>query len=65
MGGFTIGGEGVTLGPLGSTMMACNEDAMKRERAFLDLMAKVIRFDIEDGALVLHTADGQTVRAKR
>jgi heat shock protein HslJ/membrane-bound inhibitor of C-type lysozyme len=65
MGGFTIGGEGVTLGPLGSTMMACNDDAMKRERAFLDLMAKVIRFDIEDGALVLHTADGQTVRAKR
>jgi heat shock protein HslJ/membrane-bound inhibitor of C-type lysozyme len=65
MGGFAIGGEGVTLGPLGSTMMACGDDAMKRERVFLDLMGKVNRFDIEDGALVLHAADGQTVRANR
>jgi heat shock protein HslJ/membrane-bound inhibitor of C-type lysozyme len=65
MGGFTIGGEGVALGPLGSTMMACGDETMQRERAFFDLMAKVNRFDIEDGALVLHTADGQTVRARR
>ena len=65
MGGFAIGGEGVTLGPLGSTMMACGDDAMKRERVFLDLMGMVNRFDIEDGVLVLHAADGQTVRAKR
>lgn len=65
MGGFSIGGEGVTLGPLGSTMMACGDDAMQRERAFFDLMAKVNRFDIEDGALVLHASDGQTVRATR
>jgi heat shock protein HslJ len=46
-------------------MMACGDETMQRERAFHDLMAKVNRFDIEDGVLVLHTADGQTVRAKR
>lgn len=66
MGPWTLSGEGLKIGPAAATMMACPGDAMEREQAFFALLDKVNRFEIaEDGALVLFTADGATMRAVR
>ncbi len=66
MGGYNLTGEGLSIGKLGSTMMACPEPQMAVERRFLDLLEAVARFDItEEGALVLMTNDGREARARR
>lgn len=54
VGGFTLTGEGMQFGAMGSTMMACPEPLMEQERRMLDALEQVTRFDItEDGALQL------------
>lgn len=54
VGGFTLSGEGFGFGPLGTTLMACPEPLMAQERAMLDALELVSRFDIAaDGALRL------------
>lgn len=54
MGGYDLTGEGLGLGQMGVTMMACSEDLMTQERAVLDALAAVRRFDLsEDGTLML------------
>lgn len=54
VGGFTLTGEGLQFGAMGSTMMACPEPLMAQERRMLDALEQVTRFDIaEDGALRL------------
>lgn len=65
MGGYDLTGEGLSIGKLGSTMMACSEPQMAVERRFLDLLDAVARFDISEGALVLMTNDGREARARR
>lgn len=66
-GSFTLTGEGLSFGPgMGSTMMACEDNAMAAERAFLSAMTTVDRFDIDaDGALLLISADAPVMRAQR
>jgi heat shock protein HslJ/uncharacterized membrane protein len=54
MGGMTLSGEGLTLEPGGMTMMACPDDLMAFERAFLDRLAEVTQFDFDEvGQLTL------------
>ncbi|GGO55105.1 Heat shock protein HslJ [Roseovarius pacificus] len=54
MGGYELTGEGLNLGQMGATMMACPEALMKQEQRVLDALQQVRRFDIDDtGALVL------------
>ncbi|PKQ11382.1 MAG: hypothetical protein CVT70_14385 [Alphaproteobacteria bacterium HGW-Alphaproteobacteria-1] len=54
VGGFTLTGEGLEFGALGSTLMACPDALMAQERAMLDALEQVRRFDIgADGALLL------------
>jgi heat shock protein HslJ len=54
MGGMTLSGEGLSLEPGGMTMMACPDDLMAFERAFLDRLGEVTQFDIDEaGQLVL------------
>lgn len=66
MGSYTLTGEGLTLSQMASTMMACEEGLMDQEGRYLRLLGDVSRFDLDaDGALVLHTAAGETVRARR
>ncbi|MFO1091509.1 MAG: META domain-containing protein [Hyphomicrobiales bacterium] len=66
MGPWAISGEGLSIGPAAATMMACPGTAMDDERAFFDILNAVNRFEIAaDGALVLHAADGKTIRARR
>jgi heat shock protein HslJ len=65
-GPFALG-EGLRIGPnLVSTMMACVEPVMASERRVLDALPTVVGFDFaESGRLVLATADGRAIVARR
>ncbi|GAW34663.1 META domain protein [Roseovarius sp. A-2] len=59
IGGFTLTGEGLQFGAMGSTMMACHEPLMEQERRMLDALEQVTRFDVTaDGALLLIGGEG-------
>ena len=66
-GGWTLTGEGLTLGPMASTMMACTEDGLSnQEHAFLTGLEKVSRFEIgADGSLTLLNGDTPGIVATR
>lgn len=58
-GGWTAEGpEGLSLGPLASTMMMCAGPKGEQERRFLDALGAVRRWRIEEGSLVLCGAAG-------
>ncbi|MCL5778309.1 META domain-containing protein [Limibaculum sp. FT325] len=64
--GFRLTGEGLSVGPAASTMMACAESVMNQERAFLDALAGIAAFDIDEtGALILKAADGRRLLLAR
>lgn len=63
MGSYSLSGEGLSFGPMASTMMACAEPVMDAERRFMDTLAAVDRFDLDDeGALLLIGADTVQLR---
>jgi heat shock protein HslJ len=63
---YTLTGEGLTLGPAATTMMACEPPVMAQEQALLRRLEGVGSFDIRpDGALVLKGRDGETLVARR
>jgi heat shock protein HslJ len=63
---YTLTGEGLAIAQGAGTMMACDAPIMEQEQAFLALLAGVNGFGVaEDGALLLKTADGRTIRARR
>jgi heat shock protein HslJ/uncharacterized lipoprotein YbaY len=65
-GGFTLTGEGLTFGPAAGTMMACPDDLMAVERAFLATLESIERFDLaENGTLELISGDEALIRARR
>jgi putative lipoprotein len=51
----------ISVGPLGTTRMACMPDQMEQEKIFLDAIAKTRGFHVEDGKLLLLDADGKTL----
>lgn len=56
----------LTIAPAGTTMMACPEALMVQERRFLNALARVDGYRIDEtGALVLSAADGITITARR
>lgn len=62
IGGFTLTGESLQFGAMGSTMMACDEKVMDQERRMLDAIEQVQRFDISDeGTLLLIGGEGDAV----
>lgn len=63
MGKLAINGEGnLTIGPLASTNMACDEALMLQELAFLRSLDAVQRFSFaENGDLLLIAPDGKTL----
>ena len=64
--GWKLSGEGITVEQPQSTLMACAPALNRQEREFLRLLAAAHHFDItDDGALVIHTAEGETVSARR
>lgn len=64
--GVLLTGEGLTFDRAAGTMMACPDDLMAVERAFLDMLATVSRFDVTDaGDLVLYAGDSPVLTARR
>jgi heat shock protein HslJ len=58
-GGYTLSGEGLAVGEIGASMMACEEPLMAQEMLLLDILKGVGRFEIgADGALILHDDGG-------
>ena len=56
----TTGGDGLTFGPIGSTMMACSPRAVAdQEQAYFATLGKVGTFAIEGDQLSLFDAGGQ------
>ncbi|MHA7852411.1 META domain-containing protein [Roseovarius sp.] len=53
-GTYDLTGEGLSFGPVGSTMMACPDALMMQERRIFDALKQVRRFDLDKtGALLL------------
>ena len=64
--GAALTGEGLTFERAASTMMACPEEAMRSEQAFLDALAQVTRHDFDaDGNLLLKAGDTTLITAER
>jgi uncharacterized lipoprotein YbaY/heat shock protein HslJ len=66
-GKYILTGETLSISPGISTLMACVQvSIMNQEKLFTTLLAVVRRFEIgAGGALILHTGDGRTIRARR
>ena len=63
---FTVDGAALTIGAAGATMMACPPALMEQESRLLGLLPKISGFTVDPtGALVLTTADGETITARR
>jgi len=66
VGSFTLAGDALTFGPLASTRMACASALMDREQRYFETLAQVAHYAVaDDGALLLTTADGKTIRFRR
>lgn len=51
----------IALGPLGMTRMACQESVNQQEFAFITILEKVSRFEVQGDQLLLATEDGQVL----
>lgn len=58
-GDYTADGDALSFGALASTKMACAEDVMGQEAAFLDAMSRVASSEIEGAGLTLLDASGE------
>ena len=64
-GAYTLDGSKLKITGPASTMMACPEPVMAAERAILDALAKVDRFDFDEaGDLLLIGGDAVLLRAR-
>lgn len=59
--GAALTGEGLTFDLAASTMMACAEEAMRTEQAFLAALARVTRHDFDAAGPLLLKAGDETV----
>jgi heat shock protein HslJ len=57
MGSFSLSKSELRFGPLAATLMAGPEDAMGRERSFLDALGRVTSYELEDRTLSLRADD--------
>ncbi len=66
LGSYETQAAMLRIQPAGTTRMACPPALMHQERKLLDLLPAIASYRIDNtGALVLRTADGQTVLARR
>ena len=65
-GAYTLSGEGLSISKVAGTRMMCETALMDQERKFLESLGGVQNFSIAaDGALLLNTGDGRTIKARR
>lgn len=62
---LTPGGDSLSMGEAGSTMMACPEPAMAQEYRYLQALGSVGRYRMVAGELVLLGGAGQLLRFAR
>jgi heat shock protein HslJ len=63
---YTLSGEGLAISEAAGTRMMCEAALMDQERRFIDALGAVQNFSIAaDGALLLNTGDGRTIKARR
>jgi heat shock protein HslJ len=58
-GPFTVQGNTLAIGPLATTRMACGDDSMVQEQQFLAALASAATWDVVQGSLDIHRADGE------
>jgi heat shock protein HslJ len=64
--GYEITGEGLSIGPVAATRMACPDVIMAQEMAFFEALEGVYAFDIgEAGELVLLGPEGPVIARSR
>jgi heat shock protein HslJ len=63
-GAARLAGNGLSLGPLAATRMACAEPLMAVEQAFLDALARTTRYDAA-GALRLYAGEDEVAVLRR
>lgn len=61
MGGYTLEGDQLSFGSLGTTRMACANPQMTLERDFLEALSHVARWEVVGETLTLDDAQGQPV----
>jgi heat shock protein HslJ len=61
MGGYTLDGDRLMLGPLAGSMMACPEPGMSSENAFKAAFAGTLRYSIKGDRLSLTSEGGATL----
>jgi putative lipoprotein len=59
-GSFTLEGDQLSFGPLASTRKMC-ADGMEQEAQYQEALAKVGRFELNEGALSLFDGEGQQI----
>ena len=52
--------DGLTIGPLGSTLMLCEQEVQDTENQYFAAVAKVTTYQLEGNQLTLRDADGAT-----
>jgi heat shock protein HslJ len=57
-GTYTLDGDKITIGPLATTRMACEQAVMDQETAYLNALAKASTYTLGKGTLELRDADG-------
>ncbi len=60
-GPVTVTGDAIAFGALAQTEIACAEPLMALERAYLDALARVVRFELAGGQLTLHGDGGALI----
>jgi len=61
-GSYTLDGDSLRVGTVGSTMMAClAEGVMEQETAYLEILQAVTEVRLTEGRLEMATADGRTL----
>ncbi|NTU80524.1 MAG: META domain-containing protein [Chloroflexales bacterium] len=60
-GGYSVEGATLTVGQIGSTMMACPDELMQQEKAFLTTLGQAATYTIAGDTLTITAADGATI----
>jgi heat shock protein HslJ len=60
-GAYETDGESLTFGPIGSNMMACEEEVSQREMEFFAALEAVKAYSISRSTLTLTNAEGSTL----
>jgi len=59
-GGYELDGDEISIGQMGSTLMAC-EGLMEQETAILAILQEAVSFSLETDTLTIHTPQGDLV----